>query len=104
MIKRVHIKADLFGWALAVPTPSLHESSSAHSVKKWSFQLFPSCYFYIVRAAPPMLGIWAFNSISQIQDGPPIIYYFSSPTCKQENFVKKSALYQFAFSLHQEVV
>jgi len=42
------IKADLFGWALAVLTPSLHESSSAHSVQKWIFQLLPSCYFYIV--------------------------------------------------------
>jgi hypothetical protein len=94
MIKRVHIKADLFGCALAVPTPSLHESSSAHSVQKWTFQLLPSCYFYIVRrAAPPMLGIWAFNSISQIQDGPPITYCFSSPTCKQEKFVKKAGLY-----------
>jgi hypothetical protein len=93
MIKRVHIKADLFGWALAVPTPSLHESSSARSVQKWTFQLLPSCYLCIVRAAPPMLGIWAFNSISQIQDGPPITYYFSSPTRKQEKFVKKSGLY-----------
>jgi hypothetical protein len=93
MIKRVHIKADLFGWELAVLTPSLHESSSAHLVQKWIFQLLPSCYFYIVRAAPPMLGFWAFNSISQIQDGPPITYCFSSPTCKQENFVRKSGLY-----------
>jgi len=93
MIKRVHIKADLFGWALAVPTPSLHESSSAHSVQKWTFQLCFHHAIYIVRAAPPMLGIWAFNSISQIQDGPPITYYFSSTSCKQENFVRKSGLY-----------